>query len=141
MLMAVDRMRNPRLVRVCRGVTLALVLLAVGGCSRETSSQAGADPEGKATASARAARGSVTLSWIPPRANLDGTPLTDLAGYRIYYGTSPDYLQRVIELDDPGATRHTIEGLPPYTYYFVIKAYNSRGAESAASNMVTKTID
>ena len=29
----------------------------------------------------------VTLSWDPPTTNADGTPLTDLAGYKVYYGT------------------------------------------------------
>jgi hypothetical protein len=29
-----------------------------------------------------------TLTWDAPTTNADGTPLTDLAGYRIYYGTT-----------------------------------------------------
>ena len=32
--------------------------------------------------------GSATLSWTPPTQNMDGTPLTNLAGYRVYWGTS-----------------------------------------------------
>jgi len=28
-----------------------------------------------------------TVSWIPPTTNTDGTALTDLAGYKVYYGT------------------------------------------------------
>ncbi|MDH3432879.1 MAG: putative Ig domain-containing protein, partial [Gammaproteobacteria bacterium] len=32
--------------------------------------------------------GSVTLSWIAPTQNEDGTALTDLAGYKIYWGTT-----------------------------------------------------
>ncbi len=32
--------------------------------------------------------GSVTLSWTPPLTNADGSALTTLAGYRIYYGQS-----------------------------------------------------
>jgi hypothetical protein len=31
--------------------------------------------------------GQATLSWDPPTTNVDGTPLTDLAGYKVYYGT------------------------------------------------------
>lgn len=30
----------------------------------------------------------ITLSWTAPVANSDGTPLTDLAGYNVYYGTA-----------------------------------------------------
>src|SRR4030042_1896878 len=29
-----------------------------------------------------------TLSWDAPTTNADGTPLTDLAGYKVYYGTA-----------------------------------------------------
>ena len=28
-----------------------------------------------------------TLNWTAPTTNTDGTALTDLAGYKIYYGT------------------------------------------------------
>ncbi len=44
--------------------------------------------------------GSVTLSWYPPTQNADGSPLTDLAGYRVYYGHSADSLHQVITLDN-----------------------------------------
>src|SRR5690606_15160435 len=36
--------------------------------------------------------GSARLSWTPPTENLDGSALTDLAGYVIQYGNSPDAL-------------------------------------------------
>ncbi|MFQ5936391.1 MAG: fibronectin type III domain-containing protein [Acidiferrobacterales bacterium] len=78
---------------------------------------------------------------MPPTTNSDGSKLTDLAGYKIYYGTSKEYLQRVIDIEDPTVTEHTIDNLPPYTYYFVITAYNIAGAESSRSNIVTKTIE
>ena len=35
------------------------------------------------------ADGSITLSWTAPTENEDGSALTDLAAYKIYYGTSP----------------------------------------------------
>ncbi len=31
---------------------------------------------------------SATLTWDAPTTNVDGTPLTDLAVYKIYYGTA-----------------------------------------------------
>jgi len=37
---------------------------------------------------AQAATGSVTLTWTPPTKNTDGSQLTDLAAYKIYYGLS-----------------------------------------------------
>lgn len=91
-------------------------------------------------ASTSAMRGSATLSWTAPMKNTDGSGLTDLAGYKIYYGTSAEYLQRVIVVDDPTETSYTVKDLPPFTYYFCVTAYNSTGAESERSNMETKTI-
>jgi len=32
--------------------------------------------------------GTATLTWTASTTGVDGTPLTNLAGYRIYYGTS-----------------------------------------------------
>src|SRR5262245_16446807 len=38
--------------------------------------------------SVRADAASISISWNAPTTNVDGTPLVDLAGYRIYLGTS-----------------------------------------------------
>lgn len=84
--------------------------------------------------------GSATVSYTPPTQNSDGTPLTDLAGYRIYYGTSPDSYTQVIEIDDPSVTVYVVDNLAPATYYFVSTAVNSSGIESEFSNVATKTI-
>src|SRR3989304_6108420 len=40
--------------------------------------------------------GDAILSWNSPTTNMDGSPLNDLAGYRIYYGTaSGSYSQQL----------------------------------------------
>jgi fibronectin type 3 domain-containing protein len=77
--------------------------------------------------------GSVTLSWTPPTLNTDGSPLTDLAGYRIYYGTQPDHYRVIVQLDNPGLTTYVVDYLPADTYYFAMTAVNSKGIESALS--------
>lgn len=119
------------------GCTLSVI---APGCTESESTVApAAEVRPAATTSER--KGSVKLSWLTPKTNTDGSKLDDLAGYKIYYGTSKDYLQRVIEIKDPSVTEYTIEDLPPYTYYFVITAYNIAGAESSRSNIVTKTVD
>lgn len=84
--------------------------------------------------------GSVTLSWMPPTHNDDGTPLTDLAGYRVYYGRDRDNLTQVVELDNPGLTRYVIENLSPDRWFFAMTAVNSVGAESNRSPTAAKTI-
>jgi Fibronectin type III domain len=121
-----------------RGLLLAFVVLAVGACSRGNGGEEAAVPATEAATAA--AQGSAKLSWIPPTSNSDGSKLTALAGYKIYYGTSPQYLQRTIDTKDPSVTDYTIENLPPYTYYFVITAYTADGTESSRSNIVSKTV-
>lgn len=87
-----------------------------------------------------AADSSVTLSWMPPTQNDDGTPLTDLAGYRVYYGRDRDNLTQVVELDNPGLTRYVIENLSPDRWFFAMTAVNSVGVESNRSPTAAKTI-
>jgi hypothetical protein len=82
------------------------------------------------------AMGSATVQWQPPTDNTDGTPLTDLAGYRIYYGVDPTVLSDVIELPNPGLTSHVVENLSPDTWYFAMTSLNSGGLESDFSNPV-----
>jgi Putative Ig domain len=54
------------------------------------------------TVTAPTANGSAALSWTAPTQNTDGSALTDLAGYRVYHGTSPSALSDVVQV--PGAT-------------------------------------
>lgn len=87
-----------------------------------------------------AARGSVTLSWQPPTENADGSPLTDLEGYRIYTGQDPDALSRVIELDNPGLTRYVVENLPAGLWHFAMTSVSTDGHESTRSAAVSKAV-
>ena len=81
----------------------------------------------------------VTLSWIPPTTKADGTPLTDLAGYKIYYGlSSGNYTQNI---DIGNVTSYTVTNLSTGTaYYFATTAYDTSSNESSFSNEVRKTI-
>jgi hypothetical protein len=81
-----------------------------------------------------------TLSWAPPTENTDGSALTNLAGYRIYYGTSATALTQVVQLSSAGITTYVVENLAPSTYYFSVRAYNAAGAESTNSNVVSKIV-
>jgi hypothetical protein len=84
--------------------------------------------------------GSATLSWTPPTRNTNGTTLSNLAGYRIYYGTSPSALTRTVTLSNAGLTRYVINDLSAATWYFSIRAYTSTGVESTGSNTLSKVI-
>lgn len=86
------------------------------------------------------AAGTATLSWNPPTENADGSPLTDLSGYRIYYGRNPDNLTQVVVLNNPGLTRYVVENLTPARWHFVMTSVNSDGAESLRTEASSKTI-
>ena len=78
----------------------------------------------------QASPGAATLSWTPPTQNTDGSALTNLAGYRIHYGTSATTLTQSIQIANPGLTTYVIEDLSPGTYYFAVRAFTSNGGES-----------
>lgn len=84
----------------------------------------------------------VTLSWTPPAENTNGTPLTDLAGYDVFYGKCPQTPTPVeqISLDNPSVNSHVIEDLQPGEYCFWVVAVNEAGRYSENSNIATKTI-
>jgi len=84
--------------------------------------------------------GRATLSWQAPTDNVDGTPLTDLAGFRVYYGNSANDLRYVIVVADPGARSRIVENLTIGTWYFAATAYDQSGGESSRSNVTSKTI-
>jgi Fibronectin type III domain len=86
------------------------------------------------------ANGSATLSWTPPTSNTNGTQLTNLAGYRILYGTSANSLSRSVQIANPGVATYVVSNLSPATWYFAVRSYNTTGVESALSNVASKTI-
>jgi hypothetical protein len=83
---------------------------------------------------------SVTLTWLPPTQNLDGSALTDLTGYRIYLGETEHNLHRVIVLRNPGLTAYMVENLRPTTWYFAMTSFNRHGAESHRSAVIRKRV-
>lgn len=84
--------------------------------------------------------GTASLSWTPPTQNTNGTPLTNLAGYRIVYGTAPGSLTRTIEIGNPGTTAYVVDSLAAGIWYFAITAYQSVGYESDRSNVTSKVV-
>jgi fibronectin type 3 domain-containing protein len=84
--------------------------------------------------------GIATLSWDAPILNTDGTALGDLAGYKIYYGTSASQLTQQITISGTETTSYVVSGLASGTYYFAVTAYASDGTESSQSNVASKTI-
>lgn len=77
------------------------------------------------------------LAWDAPTTNADGTILTDLAGYKIYYGTTSRGYANVIDVGN--VTNYTVGNLSwGIVYFFTVTAYDTAGNESIYSNEVSK---
>jgi hypothetical protein len=86
------------------------------------------------------ATGSAMLSWAPPTQNTDGSPLTNLAGYRVYWGRSQADLTNSVTLTNPGLASYVVEQLTPATWYFSVTAVAATGVESPFSNVASKQV-
>ncbi|MGB6309578.1 MAG: Calx-beta domain-containing protein [Steroidobacteraceae bacterium] len=88
---------------------------------------------------AASATGTATLSWAAPTTNTNGTPVTPLSGYHVYYGTSQSAMTESISVS-AGTTTCEITALGSGTWYFAVAAVAADGTESAKSNIGSKTI-
>jgi hypothetical protein len=82
---------------------------------------------------------SARLTWTAPTQNVDGSPLTNLAGYKIYYGNTPGSSANVVTVNG-GATTERVVSLSPGTWYFSITAFNTANEESARTGNVSKVV-
>jgi hypothetical protein len=81
-------------------LSLGLYIASLHGCGGGGDSLTSVDISGGSGGD----DGVVTLTWMPPTTNVDGTALDDLEGYRIYYGTSSGAYSNMIDLPTPGLT-------------------------------------
>jgi hypothetical protein len=87
------------------------------------------------------ATGTSTLSWTAPTQNTDGSPLVNLAGFRIYSGRAATALGQTADIGNPSVSTFVVGNLAAGTWYFAVTAYNSAGVESDLSTVVSKTIN
>jgi Fibronectin type III domain len=83
----------------------------------------------------------VSLSWVAPTENSDGTLLSNLKGYNVHYGTRSKTYSKVINVANPGLTDYVVQDLAAGTYYFSVAAYNTTGTESALSGEVAASVN
>jgi hypothetical protein len=86
------------------------------------------------------ATGSVTLLWTPPTQNTDGSPLNNLAGYRVYWGPAPGNYPNSVTVPNAGLATYVVGQLTPAVWHFAVTAYTAAGYESGYSNPVSKTV-
>jgi hypothetical protein len=74
----------------------------------------------------------ISLAWDPPTNNVDGTPLTDVVGYRIYHGIQSGIYSGFTNVANVATARvsNLQEGL---TNYFAVTTLNAAGNESGYS--------
>jgi hypothetical protein len=87
-----------------------------------------------------AGSGVASLQWERPPSKVDGSPLDDLAGYRILYGRSSDDLDRSVLIADPARTSYEFSSLPTGIWYFAVVAVNSGGLEGPSTTVASKSI-
>ena len=82
----------------------------------------------------------ISLSWVAPAEREDNTPilLSEIAGYKIYYGTKSGLYTNSVDIDDGTAEGYTFKAFPPGTYYFVVTTLDTDGLESQYSPEVIK---
>ena len=83
---------------------------------------------------------SVSLSWMPPLYNTDGSSLSDLRGHNIYMKTGSGNFVKIYTLNTTAVATHVVENLGPGTYTFAVTAFNTDGVESSYSQTVTITL-
>ena len=84
--------------------------------------------------------GVATLDWLPPTENNDGTALTNLAGYTVYYGTDRNDLSQSVKVSNPGLASYSVTGLTSGTWFFAVTSYSADGVESTRTTTVSATI-
>jgi hypothetical protein len=80
-----------------------------------------------------------TVRWQPPTQNVDGTPLTDLAGFIVYWGSTSRNYTGSQPINSATATEWEVT-LGEGEYYFALTALDSDDNESGYSNEILRLI-
>jgi hypothetical protein len=86
--------------------------------------------------------GSISLKWVAPSTRTDGSSLSpsEIDGYLIYIGTTPNNLEMLVDFNEGDLTSYTVDNLEVGDYYVAITAYDSVGNSSGLSNVVRKSV-
>jgi hypothetical protein len=83
---------------------------------------------------------SAQVFWTLPTQNTDGTPLTDLTGYMLYYGTDPLLKTKTTKFIPVPNLSTTVSNLAVgNTYYFAIASVSASGGVGFPSNTASVT--
>ncbi len=97
---------------------------------------------GAADATSAVSSNALNLSWVAPSEREDGSglSLSEIEGFRVYYGTKSGDYSNTIDIDDPSATQTVLAGIPSGTYFVVVTTVDTEGRESSYSTEVVITV-
>jgi hypothetical protein len=118
--MIIFRIAKPGFVSILFALLMALQLSACSSGGSSTGGTTAAD---------------VSLSWAAPAEREDNTPmsLSEIAGYKIYYGITHGQYTNSVDISDGTAENFTFANLPAGTYYIAVTTYDTDGRESQFS--------
>lgn len=129
---------TPRQTGLFRGIQIGLIAGTVHASLPPFSITVVPPAPTPAPASAATA---VTISWQAPTENTNGSVLSNLSGYKIYYGGASGEYSSSIDISNPGLTSYVVQNLPAGEYFFAVTAYNSAGEESGLSPEVSTMLN
>jgi len=135
--------------KVSKITAILLVLTQLAGCYAETGADSKdrtatfdneiVDVESETTVVSEA----MTFSWTAPVAREDESPIamSEIAGYRIYYGTETGNYSQSIEVNDAYTDAITLDEINMAgTYYIVITTVDTDGRESTYSEEIVLNV-
>jgi hypothetical protein len=93
-----------------------------------------------ALSGAAATSGSALLTWNAPTTYTDGSTLTDLAGFRVYWGNVQGSYPNSYLINNGGVSSYTVKGLAAGRWYFKVTALTAAGQESSPTPVLSKLI-
>lgn len=83
--------------------------------------------------------GTATFHWVAPMQRSDGSPLTNLAGYKLYRGLTCTTQPTVVTISNPGLLTYQDTNVPIGSYCYSLTAYDTNGLESPKSPNINVT--
>ncbi len=118
------------------GYLLALILvLPLAACS-------GGGSDSSSGNSGSTGLNAPALTWVAPSEREDGSglSLSDIDGFRVYYGTKSGEYSNTIDINNRTVTQMALDSIPSGTYYVVVTTLDTDGRESIFSAEVLVTL-
>jgi len=129
--------------RLTTKLFILFITLQTSACGTEELLTAVEPDTGSSTNNETSTHTDIKLSWVAPTQREDNTgiSLSEIAGFKVYYGTVQGLYPGSVIINDGSAVGYTFTSLAmDNTYYFVITTLDTEGRESQHSPEVKTTI-